>query len=305
MQALLLIFGYFFVWCIYILALLLPYYVAYSIIEPHSFMGTVGVFILGSVIAPLIVMAAITVLGTIGLSFDALKNKFSKSNSYEKNLKTIYTEPERRKGKSLIYFLILIIFVCVGIIIYLLNSPKSYVEQPAYSETDSVYQDENKFNNPINNIDYQTESSASYTKDIDISSQEEQPKILEEELNESTSTNLSSPNLTTLGPSHLKLDIHFIDEKGISFNMDFKNANRPELNTSGTCTYTKNHLEGETRYSKLIDKELSIYALYECDNGRTIEVSKFNELDQDHLIMTLSLTNNSNRVFYSGEMVEP
>jgi len=268
-------------------------------------MGTVGVFVLGSVIAPLIVMVAITVLGTIGLSFDTLKNKFSKSNSYEKNLKTVYTEPENRKSKSAVYFLILIIFICVGIIIYLLNSPKSYVEQPAYSETDSVYQDENKLNNPINNSDYQDESSASYTKDSDISSEEEQPKVLEEELNESNATNLSAPNLTTLGPSHLKLDIYFIDEKGISFNMDFKNTNRPKLNTSGICTYTKNPLEGKNRYSKLIDKELSVYALYECDNGRTIEVSKFNELDKDHLIMTLSLTNNSNRVFYSGEMVEP
>lgn len=37
---------------------LLPYYVAYLIIEPHSFFGIVGVFFLGSIIVPLSTMLA-------------------------------------------------------------------------------------------------------------------------------------------------------------------------------------------------------------------------------------------------------
>lgn len=41
---------------LYIAFALFPYYVAYQIIEPSSFMGSVGVFLLGSVIVPLTTM---------------------------------------------------------------------------------------------------------------------------------------------------------------------------------------------------------------------------------------------------------
>ena len=46
--------GYLVTISLYIFFILLPYYIAYSFIEPRSFLGVVGVFIFGSVIVPLV-----------------------------------------------------------------------------------------------------------------------------------------------------------------------------------------------------------------------------------------------------------
>lgn len=58
---------------------LIPYYIAYNIIEPDSFLGVVGVFFLGSVIVPL----SFLLLSSIVLFFDRLSNSFSRDSKFK------------------------------------------------------------------------------------------------------------------------------------------------------------------------------------------------------------------------------
>ena len=66
---------------IYLSLLLLPYYVAYSIIEPHSFFGIVGVFFLGSIIVPLSTMLASSIVAFISVILGIAKKE---DKSYKK-----------------------------------------------------------------------------------------------------------------------------------------------------------------------------------------------------------------------------
>lgn len=43
----------FLIWLIYVVLGLLPYYIAYLMIDPTSFLGVFGVFVVGSLIVPL------------------------------------------------------------------------------------------------------------------------------------------------------------------------------------------------------------------------------------------------------------
>ena len=54
--------GYLVTISLYISFILLPYYIAYSFIEPRSFLGVVGVFIFGSVIVPLVIWGVVLVI---------------------------------------------------------------------------------------------------------------------------------------------------------------------------------------------------------------------------------------------------
>ena len=56
-------------------AILLPYYIAYVWINPQSFMGVVGVFVLGSILAPLAYLA-------VGLIFAPIITLFKNSNRH-------------------------------------------------------------------------------------------------------------------------------------------------------------------------------------------------------------------------------
>lgn len=80
---------------IYVLLALAPYYVAYLIIEPHSFLGVVGVFLLGSVIVPLTIMLASLCMVAIGGILKPTKdtvvfqNKRDIESSYDTTIKTV------------------------------------------------------------------------------------------------------------------------------------------------------------------------------------------------------------------------
>ena len=89
------------------------------------------------------------------------------------------------------------------------------------------------------------------------------------------------------------------------FDIEFKNSKRPEINSTGSCSNVKSDLEQTSRFSNLINKELNIHSIYECDNNMTVEASTFTEDNESHFIMTLSQTDNLNRIFYSGEMTKP
>lgn len=53
--------GMLLMFCVWSMAVLAPYYIAYHIIDPEGFLGIVGVFLLGSVIVP-ITLGLITVI---------------------------------------------------------------------------------------------------------------------------------------------------------------------------------------------------------------------------------------------------
>lgn len=117
---------------IYLSLLLLPYYVAYSIIEPHSFLGVVGVFILGSVIVPLTLGLAFLVFGSFFVAFDKFKEKIAqkpqsqplspyRSESLSSNDSSpldVTPKPEKRRVKETIFFIILGLGV-IGTILFL------------------------------------------------------------------------------------------------------------------------------------------------------------------------------------------
>lgn len=76
---------------IYLFLLLLPYYIAYSLIDPSSFLGVIGVFVLGSVIVPLSLWVVFLTLGGFYAIFDKIKSSSEESvNTYINNpIKTI------------------------------------------------------------------------------------------------------------------------------------------------------------------------------------------------------------------------
>lgn len=118
--------------------------------------------------------------------------------------------------------------------------------------------------------------------------------------------NPSPPDLHTYDSNHLNLSIWINKENnGQTFTIDFSNTNRPELNSKGTCSYSHGGDESLVRYSTLIKKQLSIDAIYNCTNEMTAELSHFfNENSERILIVTLSNSSNTDRVYYSGQMVE-
>ncbi|WP_257227331.1 hypothetical protein [Acinetobacter sp. YH12063] len=109
---------------IYVSLLLLPYYVAYSIIEPHSFLGVVGVFILGSVIVPLTLGVAFLVFGSFFVAFDKFKEKIAQNPqsqplsaySNESSPLDVTPKPEKESSKGVWIFSILGIGVLATIL---------------------------------------------------------------------------------------------------------------------------------------------------------------------------------------------
>ena len=132
---------------IYLSLLLLPYYVAYSIIEPHSFFGVVGVFILGSVIVPLTLGFAFLVFGSFFVAFDKFKEKIGpkpqslSSHSYDSTPLDVTPEPEKKNIKGAVLSTILGLGV-LGLILFLaingaekIEEANSDYETASYEET--------------------------------------------------------------------------------------------------------------------------------------------------------------------------
>lgn len=301
MRAILLVIGYLVAIGLYISFILFPYYLAYSIIEPKSFFGVLGVFIFGSVIVPLSIWGVGLIVGAIGLSFKALADK--KADNTHLKMKTV-NELQPSKRPKIIFVLLFMLIASIGFIIYLLNNPTYIHEYKQPSDSLATASEAN--NEAIETTDsLDFENSKNY--ETNQNSTDFDNKFDESEINtiEKQNIDLEIPNLKTLGPSHLNLDIWFKDNEGDSFYMDFKNVNRPEVNSNGSCKKTRSDSEQSTRFSSLIKKELKILAIFECDNDMTVEASSFTEDEQSRLIMTLSSKSNLNRVFYSGEMIQP
>ncbi|AXY61499.1 hypothetical protein CDG61_16735 [Acinetobacter sp. WCHAc010052] len=284
----------------YLTFILLPYYIAYSIIEPRSFWGMVGVFIFGSVIVPLSIWAIGLIVAAIGLSFETLAEKKAKNTTLK--MRTINQTTVNTKSKMTMV-LAFLLTISIGFIIYLLNNRSPNFEtlnadtttvSQAVEAADEVTQtSELSYSDESNNLEFNQGllyESNRFGEDENIETQ-----------------NISSeiPNLKTLGPSHLSLNLWFKDSQGLSFYMEFQNAKRPELDSIGFCQNIQSELIDTDRYSNLIQKKLRIRALFECDNDKTLEVSTFIEDEESHLIITMSSTGNPNRVFYSGEMTQP
>lgn len=129
---------------IYLSLLLLPYYVAYSIIEPHSFLGVVGVFILGSVIVPLTLGLAFLVFGSFFVAFDKFKEKIGQKSqihhfpySNESSPLDVTPKPEKESSKDVLFFSILGIGALAIILFFALNGAKKTKETSSDYETAS------------------------------------------------------------------------------------------------------------------------------------------------------------------------
>ncbi|EZQ04771.1 hypothetical protein [Acinetobacter sp. Ver3] len=131
---------------IYLSLLLLPYYVAYSIIEPHSFLGVVGVFILGSVIVPLTLGLAFLVFGSFFVAFDKFKEKIAqkpqsqplspyRNESLSSNDSSPLDEtinPKKENSKNVFLFSMLGLGALGVILIFVLNEAKNTEGTPYY-----------------------------------------------------------------------------------------------------------------------------------------------------------------------------
>jgi hypothetical protein len=138
---------YIFAFIVHILLVLAPYYVAYLILEPHSFLGIVGVFLLGSIIVPLSIFLAglcvATIAGIIGVSADVIKNSQSIESNYGEVLKinTVNEIKPKTKNKRNIVFFSLIAFVVIVIFVVSQNNKKYYEESSP--EENLNYQEQN------------------------------------------------------------------------------------------------------------------------------------------------------------------
>lgn len=131
---------------IYTLLGLAPYYVAYLIIEPQSFLGVIGVFFLGSVIVPITLFFAGLILASISglLGLSNKKNNIDTNNSYE--LKTIYEDIPKRNNRRKIFIIGGVFFVVFLIILF------SFIEnnETFYKEKETLVSQEE-----INDNNYQ------------------------------------------------------------------------------------------------------------------------------------------------------
>lgn len=301
MRALLLGGGYLVTIGLYLFFSLLPYYIAYSIIEPQSFFGVVGVFIFGSVIVPLVIWGITIIVGAIGLSFNALTERRHRQEYRE--IKTINMVSSKRNSKT-IYTLGIMLAISVCIIIYLITiQQKSYENNRLHEDSriDDITSDvsieaENEVKRSTNYVE--SEGEQQYYKDDGL----EPDSVNDDAVNQTEQLNEEQPDFQTLGSSHLNLKIWLNKEnEGRTFDMTFTNSKRPELDTFGNCSFVYDPTWVTERYSTLIKKQLKIDANYVCDNGMNAEVAHF--VDQDKkMIITLSATDNPDRVFYSGGM---
>lgn len=116
-----------------IILILTPYYIAYLIIEPNSFLGVIGVFLLGSIIIPII----LGFIKLIGINLNSLINGVKERNFYN-TIETIHIDSSNKKTNRT--NLILIILLIIGILVFctfFINIKKSQIELPSsHSNTD-------------------------------------------------------------------------------------------------------------------------------------------------------------------------
>lgn len=162
---------------IYLGLALLPYYIAYSIIEPSSFGGVVGVFILGSIIVPLTIGVAVLTMGGLFSAFEKVKQNISKERLVKEEgigqaIATItpLDSPNDNKAHSIRNAIIVALSIAIGIgVVSLLNYEQNnssrYISSKESTESDQtgtandVYGEE-----PLNDEIYNP--NASYSSEI-------------------------------------------------------------------------------------------------------------------------------------------
>lgn len=114
---------------IYFSLLLLPYYIAYCIIEPHSFLGVIGVIILGSIIVPLTIGFAFLVFGSFFAAFEKFKEKIGQESQVNHSLYSNESSPldvtpksEKKSSKETIFFTILGLSAIAIILFLIVNN---------------------------------------------------------------------------------------------------------------------------------------------------------------------------------------
>lgn len=103
----------------YFLLILAPYYISYLIIEPNSFFGVVGVFILGSIIIPLTIMLATIIVSFFAKILGRSTAKVTKDyyakipENYYVNTVNSETRPKKNYIKiiTLSFIILLVIFI--------------------------------------------------------------------------------------------------------------------------------------------------------------------------------------------------
>ena len=138
---------YIFAFIVHILLVLAPYYVAYLILEPHSFLGIVGVFLLGSVIVPLSIFVAglcvATIGGIKGVSADAIKNSKTIENNYGEIPKIITVneiQPNTSNKRNIFVFSLIIFVVFIVFVLIFLeskNNTNSYEQNSPVEDTNA------------------------------------------------------------------------------------------------------------------------------------------------------------------------
>ena len=138
---------YIFAFIVHILLVLAPYYVAYLILEPHSFLGMVGVFLLGSVIVPLSIFVAglcvAMIGGIIGVSADAIKNSKTIENNYGEIPKIITVneiQPNTSNKRNIFVFSLIIFVVFIVFVLIFLenkNNTNSYEQNSPVEDTNA------------------------------------------------------------------------------------------------------------------------------------------------------------------------
>lgn len=135
---------------IYLGLALLPYYIAYSIIEPSSFGGVVGVFILGSIIVPLTIGVAVLTMGGLFAAFDKVKQNISKERLVKEEGigRTITTitpldPPLDHKAHSKRNAIILalsaaIVIGVISLLVYEQNNSSRYISSEESTESDQI-----------------------------------------------------------------------------------------------------------------------------------------------------------------------
>ena len=124
---------------IYILLGLAPYYVAYLLIEPHSFLGIIGVFLLGSVIVPLTIMLAgisiAAIGGVIGISTTSIRNQSNTdiNYGYDSNVITVNEVIPKKKNKKMIFIFCVIGLVAILGLIAIWERQKSSYGTPNFN----------------------------------------------------------------------------------------------------------------------------------------------------------------------------
>ena len=149
---------------VYFLLGLAPYYVAYLIIEPNSFLGIVGVFVLGSIIVPMTLFLASIIIASISriLGVASKENYNTHVGNYQ--IKAINeNSPPKKSYKKIFIWGGFSCAILIFIFLLLLNNRESYqVQEPLNNEEDMInsYDDQvidskNEFND--GKVEYEDE----------------------------------------------------------------------------------------------------------------------------------------------------